>query len=135
MTFTWRGRRVLVCDCEKTMPLDAMTKRNLELEQPLRPDSPGGTLLEVIDRTVTPMGRRLLRQWLLAPLNSAEQVNERLDAGRKRKLFLLEGIGKVGEAVCMLTRVSWTLGGQPKNLGLRRWNHKRRRFGELPRQC
>ena len=51
----------------KTMPLDTMTKRNLELEQSLRSDTPGGTLIEVIDRTVTPMGKRLLRQWLLAP--------------------------------------------------------------------
>jgi DNA mismatch repair protein MutS len=85
----------------RTMPLDAMTKRNLELEQPLRSDSPGGTLLEVIDRTVTPMGKRLLRQWLLAPLNAAEPIIERHDAvavlvddtrGRERLRDALDGV-------------------------------------------
>ena len=64
----------------RTMPLDDMTRRNLELEQPLRNDHPGGTLLEVIDKTVTPMGKRLLRQWLLAPLNATEPIIERHDA-------------------------------------------------------
>jgi DNA mismatch repair protein MutS len=53
------------------MPLDEMTRRNLELVESLRPgahDDPSGTLLGVLDRTATPMGARLLRQWLLAPL-------------------------------------------------------------------
>src|SRR2546421_11633644 len=56
------------------LPLDEMTRRNLELVEPLRaqlPGSPGAagtTLLDVLDRTMTPMGARLLRSWLLAPL-------------------------------------------------------------------
>ncbi len=84
-----------------TMPLDVMTKRNLELEQPLRSDQPGGTLLEVIDNTVTPMGKRLLKQWLLAPLNAAEPIFERHDGvevlvedtrGRERLRDALDGV-------------------------------------------
>ncbi len=63
-----------------TIPLDEMTKRNLELERPLRSDSPGGTLLEALDRTTTPMGKRLLRQWLLAPLRTVAKIDGRLDA-------------------------------------------------------
>ena len=62
------------------LPLDEMTRRNLELVEPLRPGATGTTLLEVLDRTLTPMGARLLRRWLLAPLVDAGAVNHRLDA-------------------------------------------------------
>ncbi|MGK2963866.1 MAG: DNA mismatch repair protein MutS [Gemmatimonadaceae bacterium] len=63
-----------------TMPLDEMTRRNLELIESLRGGDTGGTLLSVLDRTLTPMGSRLLRQWLLAPLTNVEQIDARLDA-------------------------------------------------------
>ncbi len=70
-----------------TMPLDEMTRRNLELVESLRggEGSNGrgdvsGTLLGVFDRTLTPMGARLLRQWLLAPLAERAAINDRLDA-------------------------------------------------------
>ncbi len=56
------------------MLLDDMTRRNLELTETLRPDAAGGTLLEVIDRTRTAMGARLLRAWLLNPLLDAEAI-------------------------------------------------------------
>jgi DNA mismatch repair protein MutS len=69
------------------LPLDEMTRRNLELVESLRGGAvpaPGaraaaGTLLDVLDRTVTPMGARLLRQWLLAPLADLASINARLD--------------------------------------------------------
>src|SRR5438034_1973337 len=61
------------------LPLDEMTRRNLELVEPLRPGG-GSTLLEVLDRTTTPMGARLLRRWLLAPLVDPATINTRLDA-------------------------------------------------------
>jgi DNA mismatch repair protein MutS len=60
--------------------IDEMTRRNLELIEPLRPGVKGVTLLEVLDRTVTPMGARLLRSWLLSPLCAPEEIGERLDA-------------------------------------------------------
>ncbi|MDF1502305.1 DNA mismatch repair protein MutS [Roseisolibacter sp. H3M3-2] len=66
-----------------TMPLDEMTRRNLELVESLRPGADGdraGTLLGVLDRTQTPMGARLLRQWLLAPLVGKDAIDARLDA-------------------------------------------------------
>jgi DNA mismatch repair protein MutS len=62
-----------------SMPLDEMTRRNLELTESLRGGS-AGTLLAVLDRTFTPMGARLLREWLLAPLTLRDAINERLDA-------------------------------------------------------
>jgi len=63
-----------------TMPLDEMTRRNLELVESLRGGESGGTLIGVLDRTLTPMGSRLLRQWLLAPLTSCGAIDARLDA-------------------------------------------------------
>jgi DNA mismatch repair protein MutS len=62
-----------------TMPLDEMTRRNLELVESLRGADTSGTLLAVLDRTVTPMGARLLRQWLLAPLVERATIDARLD--------------------------------------------------------
>jgi DNA mismatch repair protein MutS len=52
----------------ETMPLDEMTRRNLELVEPLRGDAREETLLGVLDEALTPMGARLLRRWLFAPL-------------------------------------------------------------------
>jgi len=63
-----------------TMPLDEMTRRNLELVESLRGGGVEGTLLSVLDRTGTPMGARLLRQWILAPLTSCVAIDARLDA-------------------------------------------------------
>ena len=62
------------------MPLDEMTRRNLELVESLRGVDTSGTLLAVLDRTMTPMGTRLLRQWLLAPLVDRARIDLRLDA-------------------------------------------------------
>jgi DNA mismatch repair protein MutS len=66
---------------EGTMLLDEMTRRNLELVDSLRGAAGSdGTLLGVLDRTLTPMGARLLREWLLAPLLSRAAIDARLDA-------------------------------------------------------
>ena len=64
------------------MPLDEMTRRNLELVESMRggSDERAGTLVGVLDRTNTPMGARMLREWLLAPLLSVERIDRRLDA-------------------------------------------------------
>ncbi|HEX3926924.1 MAG TPA: DNA mismatch repair protein MutS [Gemmatimonadales bacterium] len=60
--------------------IDDMTRRNLELVEPLRAGAKGVTLVEALDRTATPMGARLLRQWVLSPLCQPERINARLDA-------------------------------------------------------
>ena len=62
---------------DRYVRLDAFTVRNLELLRPLSDD--GKSLLDVIDRTVSPMGARLLRRWLLFPLKDVAQINSRLD--------------------------------------------------------
>jgi DNA mismatch repair protein MutS len=73
-------QRPIVRRAEGILYLDAMTRRNLELVEPLRPDGRDATLLGVLDRTLTPMGARLLRQWLLAPLTDRVAIERRLDA-------------------------------------------------------
>lgn len=61
------------------MYLDSATIRNLELIKNLRDGSSKGTLLEVLSRTNTPMGRRLLQNWLLHPLQNITIIKERLE--------------------------------------------------------
>ena len=64
-------------DESKYVWLDGFTVRNLELLQPI---FPGGTpLLQILDKTSTPMGSRLLRNWLVLPLKDVNSINERLD--------------------------------------------------------
>ncbi len=81
--------------------LDEMTRRNLELVEPLVPGMRNATLLETIDRTLTPMGGRLLRQWILSPLADVEAIGHRLDAvqvaledgrGRQRLREAMDGV-------------------------------------------
>ena len=66
----------------RVMLLDEMTRRNLELIEPLRSDEEGGTLLDVLDLSVTAMGGRLLRRWILEPLVLPDEIWQRLDAVR-----------------------------------------------------
>ncbi|MBI2926412.1 MAG: DNA mismatch repair protein MutS [Verrucomicrobia bacterium] len=61
--------------------LDATTLRNLEILEPLHRDAPKpGSLYAALNRTVTPMGARLLRNWLTQPLAAAEPIRHRQDA-------------------------------------------------------
>jgi DNA mismatch repair protein MutS len=60
--------------------LDEVTRRSLELTRTLRDGERAGSLLAVLDRTVTPMGARLLQEWLLAPLANRTAIEKRLDA-------------------------------------------------------
>ncbi len=65
---------------ERFLWIDEMTRRNLELVEPLQAGARGTTLLESLDATVTPMGARLIRQWVLSPLRDLAAINDRLDA-------------------------------------------------------
>ncbi len=64
-------------DEEHYVRLDNFTIRNLELTDSMAPD--GKSLLDVIDRTLTPMGARMLRRWVLFPLKDVAQINSRLN--------------------------------------------------------
>ncbi len=62
------------------MVLDAATRRNLELTETIRQGEVKGSLLHVLDYTVTPMGKRLIHQWVSKPLLNLNRINNRLDA-------------------------------------------------------
>ena len=62
---------------DKYVRLDRFTIRSLELIAPMQED--GSSLLNVIDRTVTAMGGRMLRRWLVFPLKDVAPIKERLD--------------------------------------------------------
>ncbi|MEL7636702.1 MAG: DNA mismatch repair protein MutS [Anaerolineaceae bacterium] len=62
------------------MVLDAETRRNLELTETLREGKTEWSLLGVLDKTQTSMGKRLLRNWVNKPLLDIEKINQRLDA-------------------------------------------------------
>ena len=100
---------------ERYVRLDKFTVRNLELLDSMCDD--GKSLLSVIDRTLSPMGARLLRRWLLFPLKDVPQINSRLDVvehffrdteGRELLKQQLELIGDLERliskvAVCRIT--------------------------------
>ena len=64
-------------EAERYVRLDKFTIRNLELVAPMSDD--GKSLLDVIDRTISPMGGRMIRRWILFPLQDVKAINRRLD--------------------------------------------------------
>ena len=94
------------------MVLDADTQRNLELTASIRDGSSKGTLLEVLDETVTPMGGRKLRQCILQPLLKPAEINARLHAVGELKdriglqEELREALNKMYDIERLISRVS-----------------------------
>ena len=69
--------RVSKIEEDRFVRLDRFTVRNLELVDSFSED--GKSLLDIIDRTVTPIGARMLRRWVLFPLKDVKEINNRLD--------------------------------------------------------
>lgn len=74
---------------EEFMTLDAATRRNLELTETIRTGTAAGSLLGILDQTITPMGKRLLRQWVSKPLLDVEKIRRRHDGV---ELFFKDGL-------------------------------------------
>jgi len=72
-------KRVSTYTLNEFMTLDAATRRNLELTETIRTGSVKGSLVGVIDESITPMGRRTIRQWIGKPLLDPTGIEERLD--------------------------------------------------------
>jgi DNA mismatch repair protein MutS len=72
-------KKIVPHDVSEYMVLDASTKRNLEITTNISGQSEG-TLYSIIDHTLTPMGGRMLKQWINRPLKRLESIRERLDA-------------------------------------------------------
>ncbi|NOY78132.1 MAG: DNA mismatch repair protein MutS [Calditrichaeota bacterium] len=72
-------RKIRLYNPGEFMILDPATLRNLEILETLSDGGREGSLFSVIDRTLTPMGGRLLRQWVQSPLRDVRKIRERLD--------------------------------------------------------
>jgi DNA mismatch repair protein MutS len=73
--------RIGFYDRQEYLVLDAVTVRNLELVEPLFANTGSEvTLFRALDATLTPMGKRLLRSWMLRPSIQMDEINRRLDA-------------------------------------------------------
>ncbi len=94
------------------MVLDASCQRNLELIKNIYDGSTKGTLLSVLDSTVTAMGGRKLREWLLNPLMSAVDIEHRLDAvaefknDHQLRSTIMTALGAVYDLERLISRVS-----------------------------
>ncbi|MDE0468010.1 MAG: DNA mismatch repair protein MutS [Candidatus Poribacteria bacterium] len=94
------------------MVLDADTQRNLELTASIRDGSTKGTLLEVLDQTVTAIGGRKMRQCLLQPLLDEKEIEERLGAVDELKTQinlqeeLREALGQMYDIERLISRIS-----------------------------
>jgi len=95
------------------MLLDPNTRRNLELTESLRWKGKKGTLLNLLDKTSTAMGGRLLRSWVEQPLLDREEINGRLDAvealaqSRMIGISLAEELEGVYDMERLLSKVSY----------------------------
>ena len=91
-----------------TMRLDAATQRHLELVETERTRERAGSLLGTVDRTVTPMGRRMLRAWLLRPLTDGAKigVRQRIVAELAEDAVLRAALGERLAAVADLERLA-----------------------------
>jgi DNA mismatch repair protein MutS len=94
------------------LAIDASTRRNLELIEPLRLDNRNATLLAVLNQTHTAMGARRLVQWIVRPLREVKSINERLDAveqlidQREERKKLVDVLGGMGDLERLLAKVS-----------------------------
>lgn len=95
------------------MGLDATTARNLELLQNVRDGSENNTLVAVLDSTLTGMGARTLRRWLLCPLIDKSEIIKRLNAVEilVKDIFLRkdleERLSKIKDLERLITRISY----------------------------
>jgi DNA mismatch repair protein MutS len=107
---------------DDVLVIDGLTRRNLELVENLADGSRRGTLLDVLDLTRTPMGARLLREWILRPLVDREPIQDRLDAVEElafrtvERGRLREALGHVQDLDRILGRVTVGTAG-PRDLG------------------
>lgn len=90
--------------------LDRFTIRNLELFSPLHES--GKSMIEVIDKTISPMGSRLLKRWMALPLKETGPINERLDAvefflkNPEKKENIEEHLRQIGDLERLISKVA-----------------------------
>jgi DNA mismatch repair protein MutS len=109
-THTDHISRIARIEEDQFVRLDKFTVRNLELLAPLGED--GKSLLDVIDRTVSPMGARMLRRWISFPLKNTTEINQRLDVVEyffkepDRRDAIVEYLEQVGDLERLVSKVA-----------------------------
>ncbi|MFW6083226.1 MAG: DNA mismatch repair protein MutS [Thermoplasmatota archaeon] len=100
-------QRIQVYSPDQYMTLDATTLKNLEIFRSLRDDSKKGTLLNVLDDTITAMGSRKLRNWLQQPLLDIDRIRERLNAVEELvdEIFLKDDLREQMDGIYDLERL------------------------------
>ncbi len=94
------------------MALDGSTKRNLELTASLQERGTEGTLVSILDYTLTAMGGRLLRKWIMRPLKQLSTVRSRLDAvgtffsHHQERQQLRDELKEIGDLERLISRIS-----------------------------
>ncbi len=107
------------------MILDTATRRSLELTETIRERSTKGSLLGVLDETLTPMGGRLLRRWLSQPLLDLAALEQRLTAvdvcfrDMPRRVALRNALRGYGDLERLTNRIIQGIAGPRDLLGLR----------------
>lgn len=102
---------------DDVMLVDDFTQRNLEIFQTMQNSGKRGTLIDVLDRTVTPLGGRLLHQWLLRPLRNVDEIYQRLDLvefffkGRIQRTKLRQILSQAGDLERLMSRLSTNRAG------------------------
>jgi DNA mismatch repair protein MutS len=105
-------RRLYAYENTNYMSLDGSTKRNLELTTTMQEGGTDGTLVSILDDTVTAMGGRLLRKWIMRPLKKTEPIGRRLEAvawlhkNHERRNELREEMGQIGDLERLISRIS-----------------------------
>lgn len=104
-------KRVRFYSNDEFMIIDSTTIKNLEIFKSIRESGKKGTLLEVLDETMTAMGSRKLRNWLQQPLLDHDRIQERLDAVEElsKSIFLRDDIreqmGDMSDIERLISRV------------------------------
>jgi DNA mismatch repair protein MutS len=120
---TLTGVRTYTIDSH--MIVDSTTQRNLELIRNARDGSTRGTLLSVLSKTVTPMGRRKLKQWILQPLRDIPMITRRLDAVDEfartalTRKAVSDSFKNLGDLERITSRIVFGVAGARDLLGLR----------------
>lgn len=114
-------RRLRRYRADDHVALDAATKRTLELVAPMHGGARDGSLVAVLDATLTPMGGRLLRQWLVRPLRDVARITARLDAveafhgDARLRRAVREELRRVGDVERLVGKVATNRAG-PRDL-------------------
>ncbi len=105
-------KRMSVFNPSEFMTLDFATRRNLEIIFSMKDSGREGTLISILDKTKTPMGGRMFKQWITRPLRAVEPIQRRLDAvgslveSGGSSDFLRSEMSEIGDMERLISKVS-----------------------------